>query len=205
MATPVEISTGGQRVALVAHCLVNQNAKVQEFARAPGAVPGVIERLRRHGYRILQLPCPEMAFSGVDRWWQGRELYDKSPYRRHCRSLAERVATIVEEHGRRGRGIVVIGLDGSPSSGVRFTGEAPGWGGRPHFEKGDYRVVPGMGVWMEELRGELERRGIPWPRASGLLLDSPDYDEATDLPAALDELDEFLAGGASTVDGSGVL
>jgi hypothetical protein len=99
-----------RRVAFVAHCLVNQNAKVQEFARSPGVVPGVVERMRRHGYRIQQLPCPEMAFAGV------------------------------------------VGLDGSPSSGVRYTGMARSWGGRPHFEDDDHEVVEGMGVWMEELR-----------------------------------------------------
>ena len=73
--TPVSVDRS-RRVAFVAHCLVNQNAKVQEFARSPGVVPGVVERLRTHGYRIQQLPCPEMAFAGVNRWWQGRELYD---------------------------------------------------------------------------------------------------------------------------------
>ncbi|MSY75813.1 MAG: hypothetical protein F2659_00965, partial [Actinobacteria bacterium] len=90
-ATPVSVATT-RRVAFVAHCLVNQNAKVQEFARSPGVVPGVVERLRKHSYRIQQLPCPEMAFAGVNRWWQGRELYDKANYRRHCQVLANNMA-----------------------------------------------------------------------------------------------------------------
>ena len=127
---PVTI-TSSRRVAFVAHCLVNQNAKVQEFARSPGVVPGVVERLRRHGYRIQQLPCPEMAFAGVNRWWQGKELYDKANYRRHCRILAEDMAEPMAEFYRRGYEVVVIGLDGSPSSGVRYTGQAKDWGGRP--------------------------------------------------------------------------
>lgn len=158
--TPVAppASGGARRVAFVAHCLVNQNAKVQEFARSPGVVPGVVERMRRHGYRIQQLPCPEMAFAGV------------------------------------------VGLDGSPSSGVRYTGMARSWGGRPHFEDDDHEVVEGMGVWMEELRKGREERGIPWPRASGMLLDTTDWDEARDLPRCLDELDEFLAGGGLTAE-----
>lgn len=192
--TPVTLSTT-RRVAYVAHCLVNQNAKVQEFARAAGAVPGVIERLRTHGYRIQQLPCPEMAFAGVNRWWQGRELYDKANYRRHCSTLAANMAEPMAEFYRRGYEVVVIGLDGSPSSGVRYTGKARSWGGRPQFDDGDYEVVEGMGVWMEELKRGLEARGVPWPRASGMLLDTTDWDEARDLPRCLDELDEFLAGG----------
>lgn len=200
--TPVSApaSGGARRVAFVAHCLVNQNAKVQEFARSPGVVPGVVERMRKHGYRIQQLPCPEMAFAGVNRWWQGRELYDKANYRRHCRTLADNMAAPIAEFYRRGYEVVVVGLDGSPSSGVRYTGMARSWGGRPHFEDGDYEVVEGMGVWMEELRRGLEERGIPWPRASGMLLDTTDWDEARDLPRCLDELDEFLAGGGLTAE-----
>ena len=62
---------------------------------------------------------------------------------------------------RRREQVVVIGLDGSPSSGVRYTGKAKDWGGRPHFEDGDYEVVEGMGVWMEELKRGLEARGVP--------------------------------------------
>jgi predicted secreted protein len=200
--TPVAppVSGGARRVAFVAHCLVNQNAKVQEFARSPGVVPGVVERMRRHGYRIQQLPCPEMAFAGVNRWWQGRELYDKANFRRHCRTLADNMAAPIAEFYRRGYEVVVVGLDGSPSSGVRYTGMARSWGGRPHFEDGDYEVVEGMGVWMEELRKGLEERGIPWPRASGMLLDTTDWDEARDLPRCLDELDEFLSGGGLTAE-----
>lgn len=203
-ATPVEVARG-RRVAFVAHCLVNQNAKVQEFARSPGVVPGVVGRLRTHGYRIQQLPCPEMAFAGVNRWWQGRELYDKANYRRHCGILAANMAEPIAEFYRRGYEVVVIGLDGSPSSGVRYTGRAKDWGGRPHFEDGDYEVVEGMGVWMEELKRGLEMRGVPWPRASGMLLDRTDWDEARDLPQCLDELDEFLSGGGSTASVPDVL
>lgn len=197
--TPVSVETT-RRVAFVAHCLVNQNAKVQEFARSPGVVPGVVERLRKHGYRIQQLPCPEMAFAGVNRWWQGRELYDKANYRRHCRVLANNMASPIAEFYRRGFEVVVIGLDGSPSSGVRYTGKAKDWGGRPHFVDGDYEVVEGMGVWMEELKIGLEAQQIPWPRASGMLLDTTDWDEASDLPRCLDELDDFLSGGGLAVD-----
>ncbi len=192
--TPITLNTV-RRVAFVAHCLVNQNAKVQEFARAAGVVPGVIERLRAHGYRLQQLPCPEMAFAGVNRWWQGRELYDKANYRRHCQILAANMIEPIAEFYRRGFEIVVIGLDGSPSSGVRYTGKAKNWGGRPHFEEGDYEVVEGMGVWMEELKRGLEQRNVAWPRATGMLLDRTDWDEARDLPTTLRELDEFLAGG----------
>ena len=190
---PVALRPVSRKVAFVAHCLVNQNAKVDEFARTPGAVPGVVQLLHQHGFRISQLPCPEMAFAGVGRWWQGKEMYDKPNYRRHCRSLAERSADVIQQYLGHDFDIVIIGLDGSPSSGVRFTGSATDWGGRPEFHDGDYEVVPGMGVWMEELRTELQRRGLPWPRATGVLFDSTDWLEQRDMPIQMAELDQFLA------------
>ena len=54
-----------RRVAFVAHCLVNQNAKVSEFAKCAGVVAPLVERLRANGYEIQQLPCPEMSYLGV--------------------------------------------------------------------------------------------------------------------------------------------
>ena len=103
----------------------------------------------------------------------------------------------IAEFYRRGFEIVVIGLDGSPSSGVRYAGKAKDWGGRPHVEEGDYEVVGGIGVWIEELKRCLELRNVPWPRASGMLLDRTDWFETRDLPATLRELDQFLRWGSS--------
>jgi len=53
-----------RKVALVANCLLNQNAKVCEGARYRGLVSPVVEALRSRGYQLQQLPCPELAFAG---------------------------------------------------------------------------------------------------------------------------------------------
>jgi hypothetical protein len=47
-----------RKVALVANCLLNQNAKVCEGARYPGVVSPVAQALRSRGYHLLQLPLP---------------------------------------------------------------------------------------------------------------------------------------------------
>jgi predicted secreted protein len=47
-----------QKVALLANCLLNQNAKVCEGAHYRGVVSPVVEALRTRGYTLLQLPCP---------------------------------------------------------------------------------------------------------------------------------------------------
>src|SRR5262245_59643619 len=58
------------RHALLSHCLANQNAKVDEYAICAGCVQPVLNLLRQFGYRLHQMPCPEMGFLGVSRWWQ---------------------------------------------------------------------------------------------------------------------------------------
>lgn len=178
------------RVAFLAHCLLNQNAKVAEFARYPGTVSPVVDLLRRHGYEIEQLPCPEILAMGMNRWWTSKDIYDNPGYRRHCATLARFTADVIEQYTRRGYDVALVGLDGSPSSGVRYTGYSePAWGGRPQAKLEDYRIVPGKGVWIEELEKEIQRRGLPLPRATGVLMDAPDFE----MERALRELEEFLS------------
>ena len=180
-----------RRVAFVAHCLVNQNAKVSEFARCPGVVVPLVERLREAGYEIQQLPCPEMSFLGVARWWQSREQYDTPGYHRHCRDLARTVVDTVAFYTEHEYDVVIIGLDGSPSSGVRLTSTKTSWGGRPEGAvAGGSDRIPGMGVWMDELKREFESRGLEFPRATGIAMDAADFDMET----AMKEVSGFLAG-----------
>src|SRR5215475_13114083 len=56
-------------VAFVAHCLLNQNAKTDGGARCPGVYSPAVQVLRDAGWRIEQMPCPELAFTGLNRFW----------------------------------------------------------------------------------------------------------------------------------------
>ncbi len=177
---------------MLANCLLNQNAKVCDGANYRGLVSPVVEALRSRGYLLVQLPCPELAFAGVRRWWAVYEQYDTPAYREHCRRLALAIAPRIEQHLRRGDEVILIGLDGSPSSGVRFTSSQPEWGGRPNRPNDDWEIVPRRGIWIEELEAELARRGLPRIPATGWALDMGRFDEAgsrRDLEAFLDERD----------------
>ena len=44
--------TKPRKVALLANCLLNQNAKVCEGARYPGVASPVVEALRKRGYDV---------------------------------------------------------------------------------------------------------------------------------------------------------
>ena len=136
----------------------------------------------------VQLPCPELAFAGARRWWAVYEQYDTPAYRAHCRRLAQAIAPLIEGHLRDGDEVILIGLDGSPSSGVRFTSSKPDWGGRPNRPEDDWEIVPRRGIWIEELEAELARRGLPPVPATGWALDMGRFDEA----GSRRDLEQFL-------------
>src|SRR6476659_4933246 len=102
-------------VAFVAHCLLNQNSKTDGGARCPGVYSPLVDELRERGWRIEQMPCPELAFTGLNRFWAVKEQLDTSAYRRHCRRIASAVAGAIEVQVRRGDDVILVGIEGSPS------------------------------------------------------------------------------------------
>jgi predicted secreted protein len=164
-------------VAFVAHCLLNQNAKVDGGARCPGVYSPLVAILRERGWRIEQMPCPELAFTGLNRFWAVREQLDTRAFRRHCRRLAVGVAGAIEAELAAGNEVVLVGLEGSPSMGVHVTSSDPDRGGRPEWPDGAPELTPGSGIFLEELESELAARGVPMPRASGVTHVLPDHDD----------------------------
>ena len=164
------------RVAFIAHCLLNQNAKVEGGAKRPAVWEPVLDLLHEHGYVIRQMPCPELAFGGARRFWGVREQFDTPLYRKHCRRIAKLVASVMEPHLRSGDDVVLIGVDSSPTMGVDFTPSAPHWGGRPDRVEDDSTLVHGDGIFVEELEAELAERGLEIPRRTGIRHWFPDYD-----------------------------
>ena len=167
-------------VAFVAHCLLNQNSKVLDGAHCAGVYSPIIDVLRERGWRIEQMPCPELAFTGLNRFWAVKEQLDTTAYRRHCRRLAEAVAGAIEVHVRRGDDVIVVGIEGSPSMGVHITSSDPKRGGRPEWPEGSGELSAGAGIYMEELTAVLAGRGIEAPRAMGISHQLPDHDPAAE-------------------------
>jgi predicted secreted protein len=177
-----------RRVALLAHCLINQNAKVEGGALTPAVWEPVVEMLREHGWVIRQMPCPELAFAGARRFWGVREQFDTPLYRRHCRRLAKLVAAVVAQEVGEGDELVLIGIDSSPTMGVDHTCSSPTWGGEPNVgPEDDSTIVEGRGIFISELHAELRERGLPIPRSTGIRHWFPGYDPAEEH-ARLQEL-----------------
>ena len=182
------------RVAYVAGCLLNANAKVDEWAPCAGVHRGLLDLLRGRGFALRQLPCPELGFAGLNRFWQVREQYDTPAYRRHCAALAAPVAELVAADLAGGADVVLIGVDGSPSMGVRLTVSGPDWGGRPD-KPGDFdgAIVPGRGIFVEVLLAQIADRGVGEVAATAVGMDLPDYDEARSFAALAGDLDGATA------------
>lgn len=180
-----------KKVAVVAHCLLNQNAKVNGFAFFPAMIKPIIEVLNSKDYGILQLPCPETTFAGLRRWWYVREQYDTPGYRAHCRRILQSVVDQISEYQKEGFKVVVIGLDGSPSCGVRFSGTSKEWGGAPRIPEEQYTNYPTTtkpGIFIEVLTAMIKEAGLKMPSMIGAGFDMPGFDEKK----IVDELIEFL-------------
>lgn len=178
------------KVAFVAHCLLNMNAKTPGGAVCPGVYSPVVEELRARDWQLVQMPCPELTFTGLNRFWAVREQYDTIAHRRHCRRIVAPLAAAVRAHLERGDDVVLIGVEGSPSMGVRVTSSDPARGGRPQWPDGAPELAPGRGIFIEELLTALEKDGVKLPRAIGVTSPLPDHEpdaERGELAALLEQ------------------
>lgn len=164
----------GCKIAILAHCLLNQNVKPHQRARYPGIVTPVLDVIREEGYALVQLPCPEIAFAGTRRWSQVIEQYDTPKYRAHCSDMAALSVDQIDHFLRDSNfTLVLIGLEGSPSCGVQLTGSSPEWQGYPGTVEmtGKYPVKQGTGLFMQALQKEIESRGLSVPPTLAVGLD----------------------------------
>ncbi|MGB9756224.1 MAG: CD3072 family TudS-related putative desulfidase [Candidatus Bathyarchaeales archaeon] len=130
------------KIALVAHCLLNQNSRAVGLAKRSSVINEIVEFLVRKKIGIIQMSCPELAYVGVSRQPQTREQYNNAKFRRCCRKIAEEIANLVQEYAKAGVKLeMVLGVEGSPSCGVNEI----------------------SGIFMEELRLKLEEHGISVP------------------------------------------
>lgn len=136
-----------ERILVVAHCLLDP------WTRVKGLQPVAFEPKGP----VLQLPCPEALYLGLDRWAATKNQLDVPEFRRFCRELLWPCADLMEMLVPRGVKIIIVGVAGSPSCGIESTSEGYS-GGRVH--EAEHRRVSGRGIFMEELARELERRGL---------------------------------------------
>ena len=124
-----------KRVLLIAHCILNQNAKIDRCAHYPGAMREVAQLLIDAGIGVLQMPCPELLCLGLDRQVElglhpTIESEDTRVARRmqedQARAICRRVADdlvcqLIEYRKNKFELVGVVGINGSPTCGVEST------------------------------------------------------------------------------------
>ncbi|MBI5577662.1 MAG: DUF523 domain-containing protein [Deltaproteobacteria bacterium] len=148
-------------IVLVAHCILNQNSKIDGCAYYPGPIKGVAELLMSAGCGIVQLPCPELMHLGLDRRVDRQSartieaedtrvarLMSENAGRSCCRQIAEEAAYQVQEYLKNGFEVGgMLGINGSPTCGVETI-----WAER--------QEEPGRGVLIQELVEACQGRGV---------------------------------------------
>jgi len=157
-----------EKLIFVAHCLLNANSKVKDLASYPGAKTSVILPYLERGYGIIQLPCPETLYGGLNRWGMTYEQYDHATFRRFCIELLRPYVEQMRAYIDGGCVIdKIIGIAGSPNCGIFHTCRGYAGGGiTPEAAKRQQEslsIESGSGVFMEELKRMLQAENVCIP------------------------------------------
>ncbi len=166
-----------KKIALLAHCLLNQQAKVGGLARFPAQVPHIAKILEDFGYSIVQMPCPEVYAAGTRRWGQVKEQYACYGYTMAYRRAAEFLFDGIMDYLREDYKVILLGIDGSPSCGVSITESNTQWGGSMGFwSEIDQPVayIQDSGAFIDIIHQIAKERGVSRIPAFGLPLDMKD-------------------------------
>ncbi len=153
-------------ILIVCHCLLNANAKVFPLARCRGVYLDVLGDSIDNGTGLIQLPCPESGFLGLNRWGMTREQYDHRHFRQYCRDILspslDQITAFVEAGYRI---TAVIGMDGSPNCGINrtctgFCGGEISHHGNIERQRERLKMEAGRGVFMEIFSTMLADAGI---------------------------------------------
>jgi predicted secreted protein len=150
-----------KKILLVAHCILNQNAKIDRCAHYPGMIKGLLEIFADAGVGLIQMPCPELLYLGLNRQAEvgapttveaedtrvaGRMRED--PAQTLCGKIVSDLTYQLEEYRKHGFALVgLVGINGSPTCGIETA-----WS--------NDQETPGPGVFIQRLKEELDKKGF---------------------------------------------
>lgn len=127
-----------KKIVIVSHCVLNQNSVVYPLSRANGSLK-FVEYLADSGVGIIQLPCPELRYLGINRKPMSKAEYDTKEYRNLCAELFKPILDEIIIYINNGYSILgIIGINDSPTCSI--TGD--------------------RGVFMREILEMLDMKGI---------------------------------------------
>ncbi len=106
-----------KNIILVSHCVLNSYC---ELPQAPEVLrKDIVKTLIDKGISIVQLPCPELCYQGLERnsIYPGTE--EEKDYAQYCQELLTSIIGNMREYHQEGVKIIgIIGIDTSPSCSV---------------------------------------------------------------------------------------
>ena len=144
-----------RKCVFVSHCLLAQGVMAQGIVRqSPAIVKPVLQFCMDNDINIFQMPCPELLCpgAGLGRAVHGKQWYEKNGLREISYPIAkEQVGYIVKLISAGYEVLAIIGLEFSPAC-------------APSYLNRGRRIVPGKGIFIEELERELNRcaRAVPF-------------------------------------------
>jgi predicted secreted protein len=174
-----------KQILFVSHCVLNTASKVKSYKTDEMAREEALRRRLVHaavdqGVQLIQLPCPEFLQYGARRWGHTCDQFDNVFFRDYCRRMLGPVLVQIQEYLENPEEfelLGVLGIDGSPSCGVKYTCRAP-WGGE--FSGRDVtdllkscKLSEGSGVMITILGEMLAQKGITM-RMEGLFAPQPE-------------------------------
>lgn len=111
-----------KKILILCHCLLNANAKVFPLATCGGVYHHVIKTYIEGGVGLVQLPCPETGYLGINRWGMTKNQYDHPHFKDYCREILRPSLYQIRAFADAGYELLgVIGMDGSPNCGISRT------------------------------------------------------------------------------------
>ena len=137
-----------KRIALVTHCLLNQNARAKGVSKYASIHPRMLAFMKKNNIGLLQLPCPEIPFTGIDRAPKDQEYFDRPEFHKIIKQIAHDAVSLVKRYLAKGYQFYgLIGVSSSPSCGLEFI----------HCRG---KKLRGQGLLIEELREQMVKAKI---------------------------------------------
>lgn len=115
------MSRKDKKIVLIAQCLVNPYCRVHILGQNFPFSKQLLDFFMDHKVGVVQYACPETTAMGLMRNPQGRQQYDNTFFRDHCKELLKTPMLMVREFLKNNyRLIAFIGLENSPTCGIHW-------------------------------------------------------------------------------------
>ncbi|MDL2310500.1 hypothetical protein LJC13_00810 [Peptostreptococcaceae bacterium OttesenSCG-928-C18] len=108
-----------KKIIALSHCILNQNSVINGWERANGAFP-ISKKITEKGIGIIQLPCPEFIYLGINRPSMTYQDYNGIPkYREFCKSILTPIMEQIKSYIENGYDYLgIIGVNESPNCSI---------------------------------------------------------------------------------------